>query len=570
MTIAPTDIEQDGATIWATPREVRSLDACEFYHTMDVPPHGLVHGQWDLRGDVDAYFGQQDLRGKRVLELGPASGFLTFEMEKRGADVVGLELADGRNWDVVPFGSEDLRSRIEAFAVSLERMKNGFWLAHAANASQARIVYGNIYEIPSQIGPVDIALFGSILLHLRDPFGALAAAAPLVREKIIVTEPEWFAAPALAEQLAAALPPGPRGLRWARRIAAPLLQNVIKHIAAAVQTALPVMYFLPHTRGTEKNFQVWWHFSPQVLEEFLQVLGFPRTTRSSHTQLFLGKPVTMWTIVAERSERVDRTSHSPSPTDPLVPPDALLMDGSRDSQDYVAVGDDFLTHFVQIGGLQPTDRVLEIGAGTGRMARPLTRYLTDGEYCGIEIVASAANWAKREISARHPNFNFIHADVHNLAYNPAGLVRPAEYRFPFPDATFDFAIAASVFTHMYPADIEHYLHELARVLRPGGRCLATFFLLNRESHASMAAGRSLHRFSHPGDGYYALDPVNPEVGIALEETDVRRMYRAARFDLIEPIFPGGWTGRSEFRTYQDIVVARTEVAREETVRSAVS
>jgi SAM-dependent methyltransferase len=548
-------MELDSANVWAAPRHVESLDACEFYHTMDVPSHGLVRGQWDLRGDVDSYLGRQDLRGKRVLELGPASGFLTFEMEKRGADVVGLDLADGRDWDVVPYGSEDLGLQVKAFAASLERIRNGFWLAHAAHASQARMVYGNVYAIPPQIGPVDIALFGSILLHLRDPFGALAGAAPLVREKIIITEPEWFAAPALAEQLAAALPPVPRGLRWASRLVAPVMRYLVKQVVAAVQVSLPVVYFLPHTRVAEKNFHSWWHFSPQVLVEFLQVLGFPRITRIRHTQLFLGKPITMWTIVGERAQDGDPDSPpSPSP-DPLVPPDTLLMDGSRDRQDYVATGEDFLRHFVQIGGLRPMDRVLEVGAGTGRMARPLTRYLTDGEYSGIEIVATAVDWAQREISSRYPNFNFIHADIHNLVYNPGGVQRAAEYRFPFPDATFDFAYATSVFTHMYPADIEHYLRELARVLRPGGRCLATFFLLNPQSHASMAAGRSLHTFPHPGDGYRVLDPLIPEAAISFEETDIRRMYATARLQLIEPIHFGGWTGCSDFRTYQDIVLA---------------
>jgi predicted nicotinamide N-methyase len=37
---------------------------------------------------VDPYLGNFDFVGKRVLDVGAASGFLTFEMEKRGAEVV--------------------------------------------------------------------------------------------------------------------------------------------------------------------------------------------------------------------------------------------------------------------------------------------------------------------------------------------------------------------------------------------------------------------------------------------------------------------------------------------------
>ncbi|CAN5841451.1 class I SAM-dependent methyltransferase [soil metagenome] len=164
-------------------------------------------------------------------------------------------------------------------------------------------------------------------------------------------------------------------------------------------------------------------------------------------------------------------------------------------------------------------------------------------------------WTQQEMTSRYPNFHFIHADIRNLAYNPTGVERAAEYRFPLSDGTVDFAFATSVFTHMYPGHIEHYLREVARVLQRGGRCLATFFLLNRESHAAMAAGRSLHSFPHPRDGYRVLTPDVPEAAIAFEEADVRRIHAEAGLEIIEPIHHGGWTGRSEFRKYQDIVLA---------------
>ena len=63
---------------YAEPRAVASLDECYFYHTMDVPGHGTIKGEWDLRGRVDDYLGNFDFSGKRVLDVGAASGILSF------------------------------------------------------------------------------------------------------------------------------------------------------------------------------------------------------------------------------------------------------------------------------------------------------------------------------------------------------------------------------------------------------------------------------------------------------------------------------------------------------------
>jgi len=62
------------------------------------------------------------------------------------------------------------------------------------------------------------------------------------------------------------------------------------------------------------------------------------------------------------------------------------------------------------------------------------------------------------------------------SYNPHGLDAPTAYRFPFPDGTFDFILLTSVFTHMLEDEMRNYLSEAARLLLPGGRVYATFFL----------------------------------------------------------------------------------------------
>ena len=71
--------------MFAAPRHVEGPDECFFYHTMELPGLGLVRGQWDLRGRFDDYVGGVGVEGKTVLDVGTATGFLSFEAERRGA-----------------------------------------------------------------------------------------------------------------------------------------------------------------------------------------------------------------------------------------------------------------------------------------------------------------------------------------------------------------------------------------------------------------------------------------------------------------------------------------------------
>ena len=172
--------------------------------------------------------------------------------------------------------------------------------------------------------------------------------------------------------------------------------------------------------------------------------------------------------------------------DRLTPPRRLDFVGHSD---FAATGDEFLGHFIGLGGLQPSEAVLDVGCGIGRMALPLTGYLSQaGRYDGFDIVRANVGWCRRAITPRFPNFRFRHADVFNREYNPLGKLRGRDYRFPYPDRSFDFAVLTSVFTHLLPDEVAHYLAELGRVLRPGGRCLATVYLLNEESSRLVDAG----------------------------------------------------------------------------------
>lgn len=225
--------------------------------------------------------------------------------------------------------------------------------------------------------------------------------------------------------------------------------------------------------------------------------------------------------------------------------------------DFDAVGQRFLGHCRDLASLKPHEAVLDTGCGVGRLALPLTRYLTpEGSYRGFDVIRPAIRWCQRQITPAFPHFRFDHADVHHPLYNARGRWPAREYRFPSADASFDLVIVASVFTHLLPAEVKHYLAEIQRVLKPGGRCLATFFLLNDESLARMARPESRFHFGHDAGGCWTTTAHAPEAAIAYREDDMRGFILEAGLELHGPIHFGSWCGREKTLDGQDLQLLR--------------
>src|SRR6185369_17256185 len=164
----------------------------------------------------------------------------------------------------------------------------------------------------------------------------------------------------------------------------------------------------------------------------------------------------------------------------------------------------------------------------------------------------AVAWCQAHVTPRFPHFRFRHADLHNAVYNPHWKDRGATFSFPYADRSFDFVYLTSVFTHLLPPELERYLAEMARVMRPGARALATFFLLNPDAREGRAAGRATLVFPDPADGVHARWRESaPEAAVAYEEAFVREIM--ARQGLAPRIHFGSWCGRREFLSYQDVV-----------------
>jgi SAM-dependent methyltransferase len=229
-------------------------------------------------------------------------------------------------------------------------------------------------------------------------------------------------------------------------------------------------------------------------------------------------------------------------------------------RDWAMVGGSFFPDACNILGslvsdarLARNETVLDIGCGVGRIAYVLSYYLSRaGRYEGLEPVK---RWVRRNqavVGARFRNFRFKTLAIHNPVYNSKGALEPSSVRFPYPDGTFDLAIASSVFQHNRAATVRHYLGEIERVLRPSGRCLVTCFLLGAKPPSGLPKKSPL-RFVHPVKGGWTATPDLPEFGIAFLERDFRRW--AARHRLIvRTKFDGAWHNRGPSNFYQDMVI----------------
>jgi SAM-dependent methyltransferase len=254
-------------------------EECDFYHTMDFGQGDVVPGVWDLRGRERSYLGWVDVAGQRVLEIGPASGHLTRYMEERQAEVVAFELTPAVAADIVPQAGHDIEAQKRLSVGYTERVRNSWWYAHTRFGSRTRAVYGDIYALPDDLGRFDVALLGSVLLHVQSPFRALEQTATRTDRAVVVTEP-------------------------VRRIPA--------------DEGRAIMEFAPV--DTTRTVVVWWQITPGAVIRMLRILGFLEFSVYYHLQRHhphheMDKPAEeslYFTVVAERhpgwARRLERTA----------------------------------------------------------------------------------------------------------------------------------------------------------------------------------------------------------------------------------------------------------------------
>jgi tRNA (mo5U34)-methyltransferase len=158
-----------------------------WYHTMELAPGVTTPGWFDLRPIVER-MPWPDVRGKRCLDVGPYDGFLSFELERRGAaEVVATDIASPSEWDWPLWLRERGTWVLEQFGG--ERTGEGFRIARELLGSSVERVEISVYELsPERLGEFDVVVCGSLMLHLRDPVKALEAIRSVCRGSFLSAE----------------------------------------------------------------------------------------------------------------------------------------------------------------------------------------------------------------------------------------------------------------------------------------------------------------------------------------------------------------------------------------------
>jgi hypothetical protein len=253
-------IDIDYSLFVEPPEDVVPFEQCVWYHKMDLPGIGETPGLWDLRKGMDEYLGGVTVNGERVMEIGPASGHVTVELERRGADVVVAEVTNDRGWDFVPYSELDMTAIKRERRVHIQDLKNTFWFVHRATHSRARAFYGDIENLPAGLGQFDTTFLLSVLLHCRNPIAIVESVAKRTRSRLVITE------------LQLQMPIG------------------------------PTMSLVP----TAKNrvWDTWWVFTPALFKQLLAIMGFDSFRVTHHSQPNAGVENNFFTLVAERTTKI--------------------------------------------------------------------------------------------------------------------------------------------------------------------------------------------------------------------------------------------------------------------------
>ncbi|TNC74073.1 class I SAM-dependent methyltransferase [Rubellimicrobium roseum] len=248
----------------------------------------------------------------------------------------------------------------------------------------------------------------------------------------------------------------------------------------------------------------------------------------------------------------------------LAPHELMIEEGVELLEHWFRWAEEWSMLLRVYGRITAQSRVLEIGCGCGRIAYALLQVLTSGTYDGFDIRRAPIEFLQRNFQSVHPNFRFHLADLNNTFYNPNGTLTTAQYAVPAADASIDIVYEASVFTHMLPENTLHYFREASRVLRPGGRCVFSFFLLD---HYVPGRTRPLgfarphfdfdHRLAEYGDDFATVVPSDPERMTAYRLSLVRSMAEQVGLEVEGEPVPGLWSGSFEVPIgMQDLVILR--------------
>jgi tRNA (mo5U34)-methyltransferase len=227
---------------------LEKVASVSWYHSIDLGGGIVTPGNHDHRSFVDRVGIPEDLNGMRVLDVATFDGFWAFEFERRGAEVVAIDLPTAADLDV-PHG---VRKIVEAEALDVP-LGDAFHIAHAALKSSVRRVACSVYDLNSaELGTFDLVFIGDVLLHLRNPLDALRAVRSVAKDKFIMVDRYDPAISGTGQRLLR-YEGGWAGLEWW----APSIETLEQWVVDA-GFAAPTNKGVYRIRGYDKSNQGWY------------------------------------------------------------------------------------------------------------------------------------------------------------------------------------------------------------------------------------------------------------------------------------------------------------------------
>lgn len=197
----------------------------------------------------------------------------------------------------------------------------------------------------------------------------------------------------------------------------------------------------------------------------------------------------------------------------------------------------------------PKSRILDIGCGTGRLAKQLR----SNYYVGIDNNKYFIEYCNDSYSMK-----FTHHDVEHEEYNPNGTIKALESSLPFRDKSFDLVVCFGLFNHFHCEWILHYINDVSRVLTPRGILAFTIILLNDHSKQLISDGKTKRpfQFDYRKELSWHEFQDRPLLNVAVDEVTLRRGLLKNNLIIKEPIRYGEWCRGNNPLSGHDIIFAR--------------